>query len=215
MKEKIMNIAILGTGTMASGLASLFANAGHEVALASRDDGKAQAVAAQLGNGITAAPFAAAAAPAEVVVLAVPYDAADEVLAAAGDLTGKIVVDITNPMTADFSGLSIGHTTSAAEEIQKLVPTAKVVKAFNTVFASILQSGGKVAGESATVFVAGDDEAARNIVSGLASATGFKSVDAGGLASARYLEPVAGLNIALGYGRGHGTDIGPAWQGVA
>jgi NADPH-dependent F420 reductase len=210
-----MNIAIFGTGSMATGLANLFAKAGHKVSLSSRDAAKAAASAAELGNGVAAASYGDAAAAAQTIVLAVPYDAAPGVLAAAGDLAGKVVVDITNPMTADFSALSIGHTTSAAEEIQKVVPAAKVVKAFNTVFASVLQNGGKASGQSATAFVAGDDAEARKSVADLARSAGFKAVEAGGLASARYLEPVAGLNIALGYGLGHGTDIAPAWQGVA
>lgn len=210
-----MNIAIFGAGNMASGLATLFAKAGHKVTLAARDETKAQSVATDLGNGIAAATFADAAAASEVVVLAVPYDAAADVVAAAGGLGGKLVVDITNPMKADFSGLSIGHTTSAAEEIQKIAPAAKVVKAFNTIFASVLQNGGKASGRVATVFVAGDDAEARKSAAALADSAGFKSVEVGGLAAARHLEPVAALNIALGYGLGHGTDIAPAWQGIA
>lgn len=207
-----MNISILGTGNMASGLAVLFAKSGQTVTLAARDLTKAQGVAAELGHGITADTFVQAAASAEIVVLAVPYDAAADVIAAAGGLAGKVVIDITNPLTADYSGLTIGHTTSAAEEIQKLAPQAKVVKAFNTVFASVLQNGGKVAGQPVTVFVASDDADARAQVAALAASAGFNTLEAGGLSSARYLEPVAGLNIALGYGLGHGTDIAPTWQ---
>src|SRR5690606_24677648 len=210
-----MNIAIFGTGNMASGLATLFAKAGHTVIIASRDQDKARTVADELGNNIASGSFADAAAASEAVVLAVPYEAAADVIAAAGGLAGKTVIDITNPLTADFSGLTVGHSTSAAEEIQKNAPAAKVVKAFNTVFASVLQNGGKAGGEAATVFVAGDDADARKSVVALAESAGFKGVETGGLASSRYLEPVAGLNIALGYGLGHGTDIAPAWQGVA
>lgn len=210
-----MNISIFGTGNMASGLASLFASAGHKVTLGSRDPVKAQTVASGLGSGIAGGSFADAAKDAEIVVLAVPYEAAAEIIGAAGGLAGKTVIDITNPLTADFSGLTVGHTTSAAEEIQKSAPAAKVVKAFNTVFASVLQNGGKAAGKKATVFVAGDDAEARKTVAALANGAGFIAVETGGLASARYLEPVAGLNIALGYGLGHGTDIAPAWQGIA
>lgn len=210
-----MNISIFGTGNMASGLAVLFAKAGHSVTVASRDEEKARTVAAELGQGIEAGSFANAAASAETVVLAVPYEATAEVIDAAGGLAGKVVIDITNPLTADYSGLTVGHTTSAAEEIQKSAPAAKVVKAFNTVFASVLQNGGKAGGKPATAFVAGDDAEARKSVAALATSAGFVAVETGGLASARYLEPVAGLNIALGYGLGHGTDIAPAWQGVA
>ena len=151
----------------------------------------------------------------DVTFLAIPYDAAADVLSEAGGFDGQIVVDVTNPMKADFSGLAIGHSTSAAEEIQKKAPGAKVVKAFNTVFASVLANGGKAGGKASTVFVAGDDEEARKQVAALARSAGFATVETGGLASARLLEPVAALNIALGYGLGHGTDIAPAWQGIS
>ena len=155
-----MNISIFGAGNMASGLAALLAKANHQVTLASRDVAKARSAATELGNGIKAASFADAADATDIVVLAVPYEAAAKVIEAAGGLAGKIVIDITNPLTADYSGLTIGHTGSAAEEIQKSAPQAKVVKAFNTVFASVLQAGGTAGGRPATVFVAGNDAAA-------------------------------------------------------
>ena len=176
-----MNISILGTGNMATGLAVLFTKAGHTVTLGSRDPDKAKAVAHEIGSGIVGVALAEAAGRANLLVLAVPFDAAADVISAAGDLSGKNFVDITNPMTADYSALVIGHTTSAAEEIQKLATTAKVVKAFNTVFASLLQAGGKVAGRPATVFVAGDDADARKTVSGLAVSAGLEPLETGGL----------------------------------
>lgn len=210
-----MNISILGTGNMASVLAVLFAKAGHQVTLGSRDPSEARSVATKLGNTIQSGPLDGAANSAEIVVLAVPFGAAADVIKAAGGLAGKIVIDITNPMTADFSALTIGHTNSAAEEIQKLAPAARVVKAFNTVFASVLQNGGQVAGQPVTAFVASDDAEARSQVVALAESAGFKTLETGDLVSARYLEPVGGLNIALAYGLGHGTDIAPTWQRAA
>lgn len=210
-----MRIAILGTGNMARGLATLFAKAGHAVTFGSREPAKAGQAAAELGNGIAGKGLAEAAAGAEAVVLAVPYGAAAATVAAAGGLAGKTVIDITNPLTADYSALAIGHTTSAAEEIQKAAPGARVVKAFNTIFASVLQAGGKAAGRPATVFIAGDDEAANKTVAGLAADAGFVPMQAGRLAAARSIEPLAFLNISLGYGLGLGTDIAPTWQRAA
>ena len=210
-----MNISIIRAGNMAKGLAARFIEAGHAVTIASRDGAKAEVAAKELGDSTASASIAAAAQAANIVVLAIPYDAAGDVIAAGDGFSGKIVVDITNPMTADFSGLSIGHTTSAAEEIQKRAPQAKVVKAFNTIFAQVLQNGGQAAGHPATVFVAGDDEAARAAVVELARSAGFETLETGALATARYLEPVAALNITLGYGLGHGTDIAPTWQRAA
>ena len=163
-----MSIAILGSGNMARGLAGLFANAGYEVILGSRDPSKAQAAVASLGARVRAADVKTAAASSDLVVLAVPFDAAAATIAVAGGLAGKTLIDITNPLTADYQGLTIGHTTSAAEEIQKLAPQAKVVKAFNTLFAQVLQSGGKVGGVASSVFIAGDDEAANKSVEAVA-----------------------------------------------
>ena len=135
-------------------------------------------------------------------------------LRAAGDLTGKVVIDITNPLTADFMGLSIGHSTSAAEEIQKAFPEAKVIKAFNTVFAQVLSDGPMLAGETVQVYFAGDDAGAKETVKALIQSMGFAAVDAGSLKNARYLEPLAGLNIYFGYGAGKGTSIAPTWIGI-
>lgn len=209
-----MNISIIGTGNMAKGFAGAFAKAGHQVTIVGRDQGRAQAVASEVGHGTKGIGLETAEKSSGVTILAVPYEAAAEIVGAGG-FDGQIVVDVTNPMKADFSGLAIGHSTSAAEEIQKKAPGAKVVKAFNTVFASVLANGGKTAGKDTTVFVAGDDEDARRQVAALAKSAGFATVETGGLASARLLEPVAALNIALGYGLGHGTDIAPAWQGIS
>ena len=207
-----MSIAILGAGAMAKGLAALFAKAGYKVVVGARDVSKAQSRAASAGHGARGDSLAAAAKSADVIVLATPFAAAADILAAAGDLAGKTIVDISNPLTADYMGLTIGHSTSAGEEIQRLAPKAKVVKAFNTLFAQVLANGGRAAGRPATVFVAGDDDAANGAVEAIARKAGFDVVQTGALKLARYLEPLAGLNIALGYGRGLGTDIAPTWS---
>lgn len=132
-----------------------------------------------------------------------------------GNIEGKTVVDITNPLTADYMGLTIGHTSSAAEEIAAAFPTVKIVKAFNTVFAQVLANGAQLSGgQQVPVFVAGNDGGAKQTVSTLAKSMGFSVVDTGTLKNARYLEPLAGLNIYLGYGAGLGTAIAPAWLGL-
>jgi predicted dinucleotide-binding enzyme len=112
-------------------------------------------------------------------------------------------------------GLTLGHSTSAAEEIAKAIPGAYVVKAFNTLFAQVLAQGATLAdGNKATVFYAGDQESAKQTVKVLAESLGFVTADAGGLKNARYLEPLAGLNIYFGYGAGRGTGVAPAWLGA-
>jgi len=210
-----MTIAIIGTGNMAKGLAGAFSKAGYPVTFGSREADKAREAARELGGNISGADIASATGNADIVVLAIPFDAAADAIAAAGGLEGKIVIDITNPLTADYSGLTIGHSTSAGEEIQKLAPKAKVVKAFNTIFASVLQAGGKIGDKPATVFIAGDDAAATQAVEAVVAKSGFVPVQVGGLSVSRYLEPVAGLNIQLGYMRGFGTEIAPTWQTTA
>ena len=206
-----MKVTVIGAGNMGSAFVKQLHRAGHDVRITSRDAAKAAALAAQY-PGVVAVPAAGAAAEAEVIVLATGYGDAVAALRSIGNLTGKVVVDITNPLTPDYMGLTIGHSTSAAEEIAKAVPGTEVVKAFNTLFAQVLAEGADFgAGRKATVFVAGDSEPARQTVAGLAESLGFATVDAGGLKNARYLEPLAGLNIYLGYGAGLGTGIAPTW----
>lgn len=206
-----MKVSIIGAGNMGSGFAKQFSAAGHTVRIASRTGEKAEALARRYPNTTAVAP-GAAAADAEVIVLATGYGDVADALGALGDISGKVIVDATNPLTADYMGLSVGHRTSAAEEIAKLAPQSKVVKAFNTLFAQVLGDGPAFAnGAVAPVFYAGDDASAKARVASLIESIGFKPVDAGALKNARYLEPLAGLNVYFGYGAGLGIAIAPAW----
>jgi 8-hydroxy-5-deazaflavin:NADPH oxidoreductase len=205
-----MNVTLVGSGNMASALATRLAQAGHKLRIVGRDSAKAAALASRIGAEVTSP--ATAARDADVVIVATGYGDAAPALKSLGNLAGKVVVDITNPLTADYMGLAIGHSTSAAEEIARTVPGAEVVKAFNTVFAQVLQDGPDFGpGKTVPVFYAGDSARAKETVRDLIDSTGFASVDAGPLKNARYLEPLAGLNIYFGYGAGKGTSIAPAW----
>jgi predicted dinucleotide-binding enzyme len=204
-----MQIAIIGYGNMGSGIAKRAGVVGYTVVLAGRDLAAAKKAAASVG-ALAATP-AEAVAGAELVVLATPYAAAADALAAAGDLNNRVLIDISNPLKPDFSGLTIGQTTSAGEEIAKLAPGARVVKAFNTVFASIFSEGPGLEGGTVPVFYAGDDAAAKESVRQFAERLGFATIDAGGLVNARMLEPLGMLNITLGYKLGGGTSIAPTW----
>ena len=185
--------------------------AGHQVSVTARDAAKAAQVAAD-HPGAQAVLAAGAAAGADAIVLATGYADAAAALSSVGDLTGSVVLDITNPLTADYMGLTLGYSTSAAEEIAKAVPGAEVVKAFNTVFAPVLADGADFGnGRKVTVFLAADSDRAKQTARAIAESIGFDVVDAGGLKNARYLEPLAGLNIYLGYGAGLGTGIAPTW----
>ena len=208
-----MKVLVIGAGNMGSAFVKQLSAAGHSVSVTARDAAKAAALAAQYANA-KAVPAAAAAEGQDVVLLATAYGDAAAALQSVGNLQGKVVVDISNPLTADYMGLTLGHSTSAAEEIAKAIPGALVVKAFNTVLAQVLGQGAALAdGSKVTVFYAGDAESAKQTVKALAESLGFAAVDAGGLKNARYLEPVAGLNIFFAYGAGRGTAIAPAWQG--
>jgi predicted dinucleotide-binding enzyme len=199
-KETQMTIAILGQGNMGKGLANRLA-------------GKAEVVFGVRAPTGSARSYADAARDAEIVVLALPFDAAVEAARSLG-FAGKTVIDMSNPVTPDFSGLKIGHSTSAAEEIQKAAPSAKVVKAFNTIFASLFAApADDTAG--VPVFVAGNDDVAVESVAALARIAGFAVENAGKLDAARLIEPLGMLNIRFGYGLGKGTSIAPNWLKVA
>ncbi len=187
-----MKIAIIGKGNVGKALAEGLAKAGHEIRFGTRKQEE---------------PVKEAAEWAELVILAVPWTAHKEVANTLGSAAdGKAVVDVSNILTPSFE-LALGFTTSGAEELQKLLPKAKIVKAFNTVFAQNMRTG-KVGNEHLTAFVAGNETDSKKIVQKLAEDIGFESVDAGPLKSARYLEPMGMQNITLGYGLKMGTNIG-------
>ncbi len=205
-----MKVAIIGTGNMGAGLSATLAGAGHEICIGARDLVKAAALAEEIGHGAIGGGIAAAAKLADVVILALPFGAAVEAIKQAEDLTGKVLVDISNPISPDYKELVIGHTTSAAEEIQKLAPQAYVVKAFNTIFAQLLAPEARQ-GKILQVFVASDDTAAKTSVSELAQSAGFEAVDAGPLSNSRFIEPIGEMNIHFGYFLGKGPTAAPAW----
>lgn len=205
-----MGIALIGTGKMGGGLARLYASKGVKVAIGSRDPAEAAKLAKEIGSGAEGGGIAAATKLADVVILAVPYPAAAEAIREAGGFAGKILIDISNPITPDFKALTVGHTTSAAEEIQQAAPQARVVKAFNTIFAQLLPTEARK-GRAVQVFVAGDDEAAKKVVSELVTKGDFEPVESGALSNSRYLEPVGEINIHFGFFLGWGTSAAPAW----
>jgi 8-hydroxy-5-deazaflavin:NADPH oxidoreductase len=205
-----MKVTVIGTGSMGTAFVQQLVKAGHQVRVTGRDLAKAQALAAGKPS-VTAAAQDKALGDSDAVIVATGYADAAPALRALGNLHGKVVVDITNPLTADYMGLTLGHTTSAAEEIAKAVPGAEVVKAFNTIFASVLGDGADLGGQKVPVFAASDSARAKAVARELAESFGFAVIDAGGLKNARYLEPLAGLNIFLGYGAGLGTSIAPTW----
>jgi predicted dinucleotide-binding enzyme len=187
-----MKIGIIGKGNVGTAIAAGLSRKGHEVKFGHRDPKEPVAEAAKWG---------------EVIILAVPHNAAADTAREVGSAAdGKTVIDVSNALTENME-LAVGFTTSAAEELQKKLPRAHVVKAFNTVFAQN-QSVGRIGNEQLTLFVAGDDAKAKQTAMQLGADIGFDPVDAGPLKAARYLEPMGMLMINLGYGLGMGTRIG-------
>ena len=205
-----MKIAIIGTGNVGTRLGKLLTLANHRVTIGSRSQQRAEKIAATLGKNVRAKEYKHAVKDAEVVVIATPWaeNATLDLISELRELTGKIVVDCTNPLAPDYMSNTLGHTTSSSEEIAKLIPQAKVVKAFNTIFADIMQPGKQTFGEyRGTGFYCGNDTQAKEVVAQLIYDVGFEPVDAGELKNARYLEAMAQLNIQIAYGLGVGTDV--------
>ena len=191
-----MDIAIIGAGNVGSALAGAFTRAGHSVTITARDLERARAVAATTGARV-AESNAGAAAAGKVVVLATPFSAAPEIAGEIAPVTrGSVVVDVSNRMSFGPGGPEIDTTTSNAEELARLLPDARVVKAFNTLFASN-QSDPIADGVQLDGYVAADDAAAKAVVLELVASIGLEPVDVGPLARSRQLEGLAFLNIAL------------------
>jgi len=210
-----MRIGILGSGLMGAKLGTIFARAGHEVTFSyARSEQKLKRLA-RGANARWATPRIAAQG-AEAVVLAVHWLRFDDVLAQAGDLAGKVVLTTSLGMSADNTELVVGHTTSAAEELARKAPGARVVCAFNTVPSEVL-FGVFEAREEAdrpSLVYCGDDEGAKEVAAGLIRDVGFEPVDAGPLRIARYTEPFALLVAQLAYEGEEGPEVAYRFEWV-
>ena len=195
-----MNITIIGSGNMAKGIATRLLDGGHSVALHARDEAKGLAVADELKayakDGAEIAAKAVGSPADDVVVLATPYAEIQAIAEQYDGFSGKTVIDITNPVDFATFQLIPAAGRAGAEDVAAWLPEAKVVKAFNTVFAGTLASG-KVDGKPLDVFVAGDDDDAKKTVASLIVDGGLRSIDVGPLANARHLEGFALIHMAV------------------
>lgn len=183
------NISIIGTGNMAGVIATRAVKGGNAVELIGRDASKVKDLVRAIGGGATAGTIGTAPAG-DIVILAVPYaDAAPVVRQFGNALSGRVIVDITNPLDPDFTGLVTPDGSSAAQEIAQAAPTgAHVVKAFNTVFGHVLAAHTPQDPRPLDVFIAGDDAEAKARVSSFVESLALRPLDVGGLKSARWLE---------------------------
>jgi NADPH-dependent F420 reductase len=200
-----MKIAIIGTGNVGSALAKGWARGGHSVVLGTRDASQEKVKTLVQALGVQAALPADAAINADVVVLAVPWNATEASIRGLGSLAGKVVIDTSNPIGEGFS-LAVSGGSSAAEMVAGWAAGARVVKAFNMTGAGNMIDPAYPDGK-AVMFVCGDDAGARNTALGLAKELGFDAVDAGSLDNARFLEPMALLWVRLAYMQGLGPNI--------
>jgi predicted dinucleotide-binding enzyme len=171
-----VKIGIIGSGNVGGTLGRRWAKNGHAVTFSTREAPSAalRELLAQAGPTAKSATVAETAGESELLVLATPWEAAQNALASAGDLTGKILIDATNPLLPGLTGLSVGTTTSGGEMVAKWAAGAKVVKAFNTVGFNIMADPRFDAGRAA-MFYCGDDAKAKAAVASLVTELGFRS----------------------------------------
>ncbi|MGQ0669209.1 MAG: NADPH-dependent F420 reductase [Actinomycetota bacterium] len=196
-----MNVAIIGAGSMGGGFARALVGK-HHVAIGSRDPERGAALAKELGAA-RGGSYADVAKDADVVFLTVPWVSVEETLPQLGDLTGKVLVDVTNPYVEGKIRLHEG--TSDAELIQGQVPGARVIKGWNTIFSRVVNESPDFGGQAAAVFLAGDDAQAKQAVAELARDMGYDPVDCGSLANARALEHLLSLLGTIGHSYEWGT----------
>jgi predicted dinucleotide-binding enzyme len=205
-----MKIAILGSGRMGGAIGTILARLGHDVIFTyARSEEKLQLLAAAAGSTARSGAPRQAVEQCDLIVLAVHWLRLNDVLAQAGDLTGKIVLSCTNPLDASNSELVVAHTDSGAETIARRSPGAHVVAAFQATPSEVLQSVFEARGKSPrpSMLFCGDHKESKNRVHALLEQVGFDPVDAGPLRLARYIEPFAMLATVLAYG----TDKGAEW----
>jgi 8-hydroxy-5-deazaflavin:NADPH oxidoreductase len=203
-----MKIGIIGAGNVGGTLGARWAQGGHDVVFGSRKPQSAEmtSLVAKAGPSARSATTSEAVKASDILLLATPWRVTQDVLSATGDVSGKVLIDATNPVLPDLSGLEFGTTTSGAEMVARWASGAKVVKAFNTIGVNVMANP-RFGGEPATLFYCGDDPGAKQPVRQLAAELGFEPLDAGPLTQARVLEPLALLWISLAIAHGYGFEI--------
>jgi predicted dinucleotide-binding enzyme len=206
-----MNIGILGSGLMGGKLGSIFARAGHSVVFSYAHNGqKLEKLAREAKANAQAGTPREAAKDANAVLIAVHWSRIDDVLNQAGDLSGKVVLSCSLPMNDDDTSLVVAHTSSGAEELQRKIPQAHVVSAFNTVPSEVLWNvyeAKSTQRQRPSLVYCGADDSAKKVAAGLIRDTGFEPVDAGPLNIARYTEPFALLVAQLAYEGSEGPEL--------
>lgn len=208
-----MRIAVIGSGSVGSGLARGWSAAGHSVVIGSRspESERVTALVAEIGGGVEAATPPGSVADADVIVLAVPWSAVEESISSLGDVSGRVFIDATNPFVRGLN-LALGHKWSGGEQVAEWASGARVVKALNVVDSRLLAGGAldgrQLDGRQISIPIAGDDADAKQVASKLISDLGFDVVDAGALESSRLLEPLALLMIRLSMKNSLGAEIG-------
>lgn len=201
-----MSISIIGAGNVGMALGQAFTQRGERVVFGVPNPGKYQDTVAALGPNASLATTDQAIEASDLVILAVPYAAVHPIAQSVPDWQGKILVDATNPLAPGLSGLTLGTTTSGAEELAKAARNARVVKAFNTTGAENMADT-RYPQAAPLMPVCGDDADARQRVMALATLIGFDAVDMGPLMAARYLEPFAMTWIHLAFRQGYGRQF--------
>jgi 8-hydroxy-5-deazaflavin:NADPH oxidoreductase len=198
-----MKIGVIGTGSVGSALGTAWSKHGHEVFYGMRDPKKAAPAG---GTNVKHGSVAQAARFADVVVLATPWTATEAAVKACGDLSGKVVIDCTNPLAADLSSLVIGTHDSAGESVGRWAVDARVVKCFNTLGAQNFATP-FFRDQIASMFLCGNDADAKETVEKLGEDLGFEMIDIGPLTQSRLLEPLALLWISMAYKSDFGPNI--------
>ena len=197
-----MRIGILGSGLMGAKLGTIFARAGHEVVFSyAHRRQKLRRLAREAGKNAKAGTPREAADDADVLLLAVHWSRVNDVLQQAGDLSGKVIITCSLPMSEDDSKLVVANTSSGAEQLAKRVPKARVVQAFNTVPSEVLFGvfAARRRAKRPSLIYCGDDAKAKKVAAELVSDAGFEPVDVGALQMARYSEPFAMLIAKIAY----------------
>ncbi len=204
-----MKIGFIGTGNVGGTLAKSLGTKGHSIYLGTRDPSSSEIkqLASEVGVQASIHSIKEAVIKSDVIILATPWKIAEELIKSlSSDLSGKILIDCTNPLKPDLSGLEVGHTNSGGEVIQAAAPNAKVFKAFNTTGFNIMDNP-TLETRKAVMFFCGNDQESRHVVQDIIKDVGFEAIDAGPLSTARLLEPYALLLIISDYKLGQRRDF--------